>query len=156
MYVEDTFKHSENVQRYMDAVIATGAEYGLAINWEKVEVFGVRCFPKVQNQSGECILEKPSIQYLGALISADGGIQSELNRRLGMASADFKILDKVWTHTNVSKKQKYKIYSALIISKLLYGLQTVWLTKVQKTKLDGFNAKCIRKSLGFSTVIGVG
>ena len=34
---------------------------------------------------------------------------------------------------------------AFIIPKLFYGLQKVWLTKVQKTKLDGFNAKCIRK-----------
>ena len=31
---------------------------------------------------------------------------------------------------------------------LLYGLQTSWLTKVQRTKLDGFQAKCVRKICG--------
>ena len=151
MYADDTLlidKYSENVQKYMDAVISTGAKYGLAINWEKVDVLSVRCFPKVQNLSGMSIVQKPSIQYLGAVISADGSIQSELNRRLGMAGADFKVLDKVWNHTNVSNKQKYKIYIALIVSKLLYGLQTVWLTKIQRATLDGFNAKCIRKRVG--------
>jgi hypothetical protein len=35
-----------------------------------------------------------------------------------------------------------------IVSKLLYGLQTAWLTKDQRNKLDGFHAKCIRKITG--------
>ena len=115
---------------------------------EKVDVFGVRCNPSVRNLSGAFIVQKTSIQYLGALISADGSIQSELNRRIGMATADFKILNKVWTHTKVTNKEKYRIYITLIVSKLLYGLQTAWLTKRQRSKLDGFHAKCVRIIVG--------
>ena len=77
IYADDTLlidKSSESVQKYMDVVISTGAEYGLQINWTKVDLLGVRCFPKVQNQNGVDIQQKDSIQYLGALISADGGI----------------------------------------------------------------------------------
>lgn len=70
-----------------------------------------------------------------------------------MAGAGFKVLDRVWNHTNVTKKQKYKIYVTLIISKLLYGLQTAWFTKAQSMKLDGFHARCIRKVVGFSISI---
>ena len=92
--------------------------------------------------------QKNSIQYLGALISADGTIQSELNRRIGMAASDFKVLDVLWKHTKVSKKHKYRIFIACIVLKLLYGLQTSWLTKAQRTKLDGFQAKCVRKICG--------
>lgn len=103
---------------------------------------------KVQNAMGVCIQQKDSIQYLGALISADGGIQSELNRRIGMASSDFKVLGVLWTHAGVSKKEKYQIFISCIVSKLLYGLQTSWLTKVQRSKLDGFQAKCVRKICG--------
>ena len=43
MYADDTLlidTYAENVQKYMNAVISTGAEYGLAISWEKVDVFG--------------------------------------------------------------------------------------------------------------------
>ena len=65
-----------------------------------------------------------------------------------MASGDFKLLDKVWTHTHLSRKHKYQIFNACIVSKLLYGLQTSWLTKAQRTKIDGFQAKCIRKICG--------
>ena len=91
--------------------------------------------------TGASIVEKHFIQYLGALISADGTIQGELNKRIGMASAEFKVLNKLWSHTNVTNKEKYKIYIAWIVSKLLYGLQTAWLTKSQRNKLDGFHAK---------------
>ena len=151
MYANDTLliDHSPaSVQKYMDVVISTGEEYGLQINWFKVDLLGVRCRPKVQNQDGIDIQQQDSIQYLGVLISANGSIRSELNRRIGMASSDFKVLDMVWTHTHLTQKHKYKIYLACIISKLLYGLQTSWLTKTQRNKLDGFHAKCIRKIVG--------
>ena len=65
-----------------------------------------------------------------------------------MASADFKLLDTLWTHAKVTNRDKYKIYLACIVSKLLYGLQTAWLTKAQVTKLDGFHAKCVRRIVG--------
>ena len=44
----------------------------------------------------------------------------------------------------MKKKEKYRIYRACVLSRLLYGLQTAWLTKVAKQKLDGFHAKCCR------------
>ena len=59
-----------------------------------------------------------------------------------------KVLDVLWTHASVSKIDKCKIYMGGIISKLLYGLQTVWLIKIQRSKLDGFHARCIRKIVG--------
>lgn len=65
-----------------------------------------------------------------------------------MAASDFKVLDVLWTHAGVKKKVKYNIFVVCIISKLLYGLQTSWLTKVQRTKLDGFQARCVRKICG--------
>ena len=65
-----------------------------------------------------------------------------------MASSDFKLLDILWKHTNVTKKDKYRIYLACIVSKLMYGLQTAWLTKAQNTKLDGFHARCVRRIVG--------
>ena len=151
LYADDTLliNHtSENIQRHMDVIISTGAEYGLEINWKKVEMMGLRCQPAVFDMSGQFIDQKTSFQYLGALISADGCIQSEVNRRIGMAVVDFKVLAVLWTHSNVSKYDKYKIYLGCIVSKLLYGLQTAWLTKAQRTKLDGFHARCIRKIVG--------
>ena len=95
LYADDTLliNHtSENIQRHMDAIICTGSEYGLEINWKKVEMMGLRCHPDVFDLSGQTIEQKTFFQYLGALISADGVIQSEVNRSIGMAVVEFKML----------------------------------------------------------------
>ena len=151
LYADDTILfdvHASNVQKYMDVIIAVGGDYGLKINWKKVEVFGVRCNPEIFTTDGLPVEQKELITYLGALISADGFIQSEINRRIGMAGADFRILSVVWSHASVTIYEKYRIYVTCIVSKLLYGLQTSWLTKDQRNKLDGFHARCIRKIVG--------
>ena len=50
--------------------------------------------------------------------------------------------------TSLTRAKKYRIYSACILTKFLYGLQTAWLTKLQRRRLDGFHARCIRKLAG--------
>ena len=44
-----------------------------------------------------------------------------------MAQGDFNALQKVWSLTFLSKNEKYKIYTTVVISRLLYGLQVAWL-----------------------------
>ena len=88
--------------------------------------------------------------YLGSLLSADGRIEAELSRRLGMAQKDFQILQRVWAHANISKQRKTLIYNACIVSTLLYGLGTAWLNASERRRLDAFNAKCLRKLMGIS------
>ena len=118
------------------------------INWTKVELLAVRCAPTLRNGLEYNLPCKSSIVYLGASVDTSGNIQSELNRRIGMAYADFKALAKIWNHANLSREWKYRIYSACILTKLLYGLQTAWFTKTQRTKLDGFHARCVRRITG--------
>ena len=113
-----------------------------------MESLPIRCSTTLSDYAGNLIKAKTSIVYLGACIDASGNIQSELNRRIGMATADFKVLSRIWSHANIKKKRKYQIYLSCIVSKLLYGLQTAWLTKIQRRKLDGFHARCLRRIAG--------
>ena len=73
---------------------------------------------------------------------------SELGRRIGLAKREFKDLCKVWRHSNVTRKRKLHIFSALIESKLLYGLACCCFTKAEQRRLDGFQARCVRQVLG--------
>ena len=82
------------------------------------------------------------------MISGDGRITSELNRRIGMASADFATLSRIWNHSNLTRLDKVEIYQVLILSKLLYGLETTWLSAVERRKLDGFHCRCLRRFAG--------
>ena len=84
---------------------------------------------------------------MGALLSADGRVDSELSRRLGMAAADFRSLQKLWGHANVPVAQKLRFFEALILSRLQYGLATMWLVTSQRRRLDGFYCRCLRQIL---------
>ena len=128
----------------MNIIVKLGAGYGLQINWTKVELLAVRCAPALKNGLGSILPCKSSIVYLGASVDTSGSIQSELNRRIGLAYVDLNALTRIWNHANLTREWKYRIYTACILTKLLYGLQTAWLTKTQRKTLDGFHPRCVR------------
>ena len=57
----------------------------------------------------------------------------------------------MWKHT-VSKESKYDIYRAIILGRLLYALQAMWLTKVALRKRDG-HARCLRKIMEIQPIV---
>ena len=85
--------------------------------------------------------------YLGALIHSNGRIDAELSRRLGIATAEFVKLQKLWGHSSVSKRQKLTCFHSFVITGLLYGLSTLWTIQSQRRRLDGFYARCLRRIL---------
>ena len=85
--------------------------------------------------------------YLGALISNDSRVESELSRKIGAAKADFNQLQQFWAHSSVSIRSKLQYFNVFIVVKLRYGLATVWLVTAQRRRLDGFVARCVRRIL---------
>ena len=51
----------------------------------------------------------------------------------------------MWRHASITKKRRIAIYKACVFQKLLYCLDTSWLTAAAGRKLDGFHARCLRK-----------
>ena len=98
--------------------------------------------------NGGDIPSKESLVYLGSTLHADGRSGSEINRRLGMARADFDAVSRIWGHASISRSRKLKIFEACILSKLAYGLMPVCLSKVEQRRLDGFQCRCLRRIVG--------
>ena len=101
-----------------------------------------------------CSLKKPDgslfehrdcLQYLGALLSANGRADSEISRKLGVARADFNQLQRLWGHARVPQKDKVQYFTSFILSKLRYGFSTLWLASAQRRRIDGFVARCLRR-----------
>ena len=57
-------------------------------------------------------------------------------------------MSAVWKHANIAKQRKYAICMSCVISKLLYGLESLWLLQADLQRLDGFFARCLRKIAG--------
>ena len=150
LYADDTLIMDTNidvVHAFMSSIESAGATYGLALHWGKLELLPVRTSCRLCAPNGDEIKSKDSIKYLGALLSADGRVHSELARRIGAGAADFKALQKVWRHSTLSTSRKIELFNACIVSKTVYALHTAWLNKAERRRLDGFHARCLREIL---------
>ena len=102
----------------------------------------------LRTPQGDTIKTSPTMEYLGALLSADGKCAAELSRRIGCAKADFKALAKVWSHSSLTWPRKLKIFSAMVECKLMYAMGACCLLVADARRLNGFQNRCIRKILG--------
>lgn len=151
LYADDTLLmevDADTLQSYMEAIEDIGALYGLQLNQDKLEVLSVDHDGILLNRTGEPIKRKPSIVYLGSLLTSDGRITSELSRRVGLAEKTFRDLARVWKHADLPVGRKRRIYDACVLSKLLYGLHTAWLNEAERKRLDAFHCQCLRRIHG--------
>ena len=148
VYADDTMllgSSAESVQRYLDSVIMVGRTYGLELNMDKSVLLRVRGSSDIYGSDGSPLKAKTDTVYLGGLISTCGDSAAELSRRLGEARRNFHNLAQVWKHANIPRLRKLQIFNACIVSKALYGLDSIWLLKHQLRKLDAFYCSCLRK-----------
>jgi hypothetical protein len=137
----------ELVENFSAAVGAKGKKYGMTLNWGKTQGLSVATDRRLNKPDGSVIEESGTLEYLGSLLAADGRVDSELSRRIGCATRDFRNLQTLWNHASVSTKDKLRFFHALIVSRLFYGVATMWLVTSQRRRLDGFYVRCMRKIL---------
>ena len=151
LYADDTLllgTSAAEAEKQLACIVEIGEEYGLEMNWGKVEVLAANAEVVVRKPDGTALKQKASMTYLGALIAADGRAESELARRIGLAEAEFLKLSQVWKNSGLSTYERCKVFSTCVVSMLLYGLQTMALGGASLKKIDGFQARCLRRILG--------
>jgi hypothetical protein len=148
LYADDTLligASADGLQDFLSAVATTGAKYGMELHWDKFQLLSVRGAHRLRKPNGECIPPSDTMSYLGVSLQADGCRRSELGRKLGMAWSDFSRLAQLWKHTSLPVHRKIQIFQSVVTSKLLYGLSSAWWNVSDQRRLDGFQAKCLRR-----------
>ena len=85
---------------------------------------------------------------LGSTITWDGRIDTEIQKRMSMASASFdRLRQRLWNNHHVSTKVKDKIYRAVVVSTLLYGAESWTVYRRQVKKLHVFMMRHLRSIL---------
>ena len=105
----------------------------------------MRCVAAISKPDGNLIEQKHSITYLGSVLTSSGTLGPELGRRLGAARAEFKKLERIWSHSSLSTGRKLRIFDACVLSKPLYCLHAAYLNQQELARLDAFHVKCLRK-----------
>jgi hypothetical protein len=150
LYADDTLimgSRADLVEEFAAAVEKAGNNYGMTLHWGKTQALSICTDSGLRRPDVSRIESKGSLQYLGGCISDDGRVDSELSRKIGVATGDFRSLSSAWGHAGISRRQKVRYLQSIIVSKLLYGLSSVWLVTAQRRRLDGFHARCLRRLL---------
>jgi len=89
-------------------------------------------------------------QYLGSYMSRTGDVDTDIEARIGKASAVFRRLRNVWRCSSVCMNTKLRLYTSVVLPAAIYAGET-W-TSVAKTRpmLDVFNRRCLGNILDIS------
>ena len=89
--------------------------------------------------------------YLGSTITNNLSLDTEIENRVGKASTTFARLSKrVWTNPDLTVKTKMAVYSACVLSTLLYGSETWTTYSRQEKRLNSFHLRSLRRILGIT------
>ena len=139
----------EELQRLMDRFSNACSAFGLTISIKKTEVMGqgVEDAPRIK-VNNEVLVVSSSFTYLGSTISDDLSLNKELDRRIGKACTTFsKLSERVWTNKKLTIKTKTSVYSACVLSTLLYGCESWAIYATQEKRLNTFHMRCLRRIL---------
>ena len=153
-YADDTLllgTSTDHLQKYLQCIANIRQNYGLSLNSKKVDQMSIRCEARdLINEDGKIIDSKSSMKYLGAQLQADGKNNSQIAQKIDEASRSFKNLKRIWHHSNISQNFKYQIFTSCVIQKLIYFLESTWLSAKIRKKFDGFRCSCLRQILEIS------
>ena len=106
VYADDTLllgTSTDQLQKYLQCIAYVGQNYGLALNWKKVDQMSIQCEARdLIDEDGNIIDSKTSMKYLGAQLQADGKNDSEIVQKIGQAGRSFKNLKRIWNHSSIS------------------------------------------------------
>ncbi|XP_063593045.1 uncharacterized protein LOC134770106 [Penaeus indicus] len=87
-------------------------------------------------------------KYLGTTVQEDGGTLQEIARRIQLGWNSWKKITGVICDHKVPDKVKGKLHKLMVRPAMLYGLETVLLTKSQERKLEVAEMRMMRYEIG--------
>ena len=112
-----------------------------AATWNKQIGNGRMCLKVCEHT----IRARKSAKYLGALTSADGSANDEIDERIKSArKAHHRLTLRIWRSNAIQLHAKLRLWKTLVRTMLLYALEVRVLTHQQLVKLERFQMKCLR------------
>ena len=88
-------------------------------------------------------------KYLGIMFTSDGGLDTDLARRVQLAAAAFRQLERPFFQQKcIPMGVRMMVYTAMVVSVLLYGSEAWALTQPQLQMLEVFHRARLRMILG--------
>ena len=154
LYADDTLlvtKDTAGTNKLLNKIETESAYYGLRLNQGKCCVLSMNGHNRIRFLDGTAVPHADEITYLGGTLTSDVSVANEVSNRISAAMATWKKLDVLWKHAQCSTGNKLRIFDAIVKARLLYGLETLEITKPQMSRLEAFHMKGLRKILRMDT-----
>src|SRR6218665_1759294 len=94
------------LQELTDELHSSSQRFGLKINVEKTKTMTIGKQQKTVEikTEGETLEQVTEFVYLGGVITEDGRCTNDIKRRIGLASAMFGTMNKLWRSSNITKQ----------------------------------------------------
>ena len=120
------------------AAAAAGAADGSGSKWRPPITIG-----------GSVLSWTENFKYLGAHITATGGLDTELSHRIGLAAAVFRRLQRpFFSQRAIPMRIRMIVFTVMVLSVLLYGCESWALSGTQLLRLEVFQRGLLRQILG--------
>ena len=125
---------------------------GMKVNRRKTEYM---CVNERQDNSsgtvkmqGEEVAKVEDFKYLGSTVQSNGECGREVKKRVQAGWNGWRRMSGVICYRRVPARVKGKVYKVAVRPAMLYGLETVALTKRQEEEMEVAELKMLRFSLG--------
>jgi hypothetical protein len=160
VYADDTnvIAHTINDLRYCIILIERYCSlYDIAINAKKTKwmLFGEpRSIIQEEVKVNGSVIEKvTSFKFLGVIIAQDGSCKDHLLKRRSMFMAGLGEVQRLgFNRSDIPVKMKTLLYTSLVRSKLIYGLETIKMSRTcTKKYLSTLEGNCLKIACGLNT-----
>ena len=131
-----------NVMTDEESVLRMWKEYYMFVNERQDNSSGT---VKMQ---GEEVAKVEDFKYLGSTVQSNGECGRELKKRVQAGWNGWRRMSGVICDRRVPAEVKGKVYKVAVRPAMLYGLETVALTKRQEAEMEVAELKMLRFSLG--------
>ena len=145
--------HSEDgLQRLIDGFSKACKDFGLTISIKKTEIMAQNT-PNIPSIyiNNQLLKNVDDFKYLGSIVSSNPSLSKELDARVGKAAIIVEKLQKrEWQKPKLRLKAKITVYTACVLSTLLYGSETWTTYAFQENRLNTFHLRCLRRILNIT------
>ena len=117
------------------------------MNKNKCSLILMNCWDTVRFANGLEIKAATKAEHLGGQITKKVSRTTEINNRLGKAVRVACRLNTFWGKTKAETIWKLRVFNAIVLSMLTYGLETMHLTDTMCRQLDAFHVRGLRAIL---------
>jgi len=150
VYADDTtffVSSPSNAANCLSSFNCSSSTLGLRVSWAKTKIQNIGSGPQPPNITvdGNAVEQVDNFVYLGSIQSSVDGSQSDIKRRIVLASSVMSSLQPIWSDRYLSLLTKVQVYQTLVLPVLIYACEKWTLSAADTRRLEAFHMKCQRQ-----------